>query len=72
MKRWLVVMMVVFFLAGCGTAAREAGYYEHNSHFRSWEHMKFSLWGYKKVTPADAKKSDEQDWWGVPVEATRR
>jgi hypothetical protein len=72
MKRWLVVMMAVFFLAGCGTAVREAGYYEHNSHFRSWEHLKFSLWGYSNVTPKDVKKSEEQGWWGIPVEATRK
>jgi len=30
--------------------------------------MKFSLWGYRKATPETAKKSKEQEWWGIPVE----
>jgi uncharacterized protein YceK len=72
MKRWLVVIMVVLFLAGCGTAARESGYYEHNTHFKSWEHMKFSLWGYKDVKPVEVKMSKEGAWWGIQVDAPRR
>ena len=72
MKRWLVVIMAVLFLAGCGAAARESGYYEHKTHFQSWEHLKFSLWGYKDVNPVEVKKTKEEGWWGIPVEGTRR
>ena len=71
MKRWLLVMMAVLFLAGC-TGARESGYYEHKSHYQSWDHMKFSLWGYKSVSPAEAQKSQAEGWWGIPVEGTKR
>ena len=67
MKRFLVVMMAVLFLAGCGAAARESGFYEHSTMYRDWDHMKFSISGYKVVSPAEAKESNEENWWGITV-----
>jgi hypothetical protein len=67
MKRLLVVMMAVLFLAGCGAAARESGFYEHNTMYKDWDHMKFSMFGYKQVSPAEVKESTEQNWWGLTV-----
>jgi thiamine biosynthesis lipoprotein ApbE len=67
MKRLFVVMMAVLFLAGCGAAARESGFYEHNTMYQNWDHMKFSIAGYDKVSPNEAKKSTEQNWWGLTV-----
>ncbi len=71
MKKMIVVLMGVFFLAGCGAAARESGFYEHNSMYRDWAHMKFSIWGYDKVSPKEATLSKEEDWWGKTVEGSR-
>ena len=72
MKRFFLVLAAVLFLAGCGAAARESGYYEHNTLFNSWEHMKFSLCGYKQVDPSEVQKSKEEGWWGVTVEGPRK
>ncbi len=68
MRRFFWVLLAVLFLAGCGAAARESGYYDHNTLFKSWEHMKFSLCGYKQVGPNEAQKSKEEGWWGVTVD----
>jgi hypothetical protein len=71
MKRWFVVMTVVFFLAGCGAAARESGYYEHNTLYKSWSHLKFSNWGHKNVDQKVADRSKAQSWWGITVEGSK-
>lgn len=68
MKRLFVVMMTALFLSGCGAAARESGYYEHNTLYKSWEHLKFSMCGYKNVDQKEAMLSKEQGWWGLTVE----
>ena len=68
MKRLFLVLLGVMFLSGCGAAARESGFYEHNTMYRDWEHFKFSAWGYKQVDQKEAQLSKEEDWWGTPVE----
>jgi hypothetical protein len=68
MKRLFVVMITALFLSGCGAAARESGYFEHNTLYKSWEHLRFSMGGYKNVDQKEARQSKEQDWWGLNVE----
>ncbi len=67
MKRLLAVTLMLLFLAGCGAAAKESGYYEHNTLYRDWDHMKFSIWGYQKVEQQDVEQSKSEDWWGKTV-----
>jgi len=67
MKKWFAVALVVFFLSGCA-AERESGFYDHSSMYKDWDHMKFSIWGYKNVDQKEAKESKDQDWWGKTVE----
>jgi len=69
MKRLFLVLTTVLFLAGCGAAAIESGYYEHNTLYKSWDHLKFSNCGYKQVGSDDVKMSREEGWWGIAVEA---
>jgi thiamine biosynthesis lipoprotein ApbE len=69
MKRLLFVIMACLFLAGCGQAARQSGFWNHSSMYRTWSHMGFSWCGYKKPTAEAAQKSQEQKWWGIPVTA---
>ena len=71
MKRLFVVVMVMLFLAGCGAAARESGYYEHSTLYTSWSHLKFSNCGYKHVSQKEVEKSKAQSWWGITVEGSR-
>ena len=68
MKRLFVVMMTALFLSGCGAAARESGYFEHNTLYKNWEHLRFSMCGFKGVDQKEAMQSKEQDWWGLTVE----
>jgi hypothetical protein len=68
MKRAITVLMMVIFLAGCGAAARESGFYEHNTMYRDWDHLKFSIYGYKTVEPQEIQESKDNDWWGKSVQ----
>jgi hypothetical protein len=68
MKKLFAVTLMVLFLAGCGAAARESGFYDHNSMYRDWDHMKFSIFGYKDVNPQVAEQSKAEDWWGTTVQ----
>jgi len=71
MKGLFVVQLGVMFLSGCGATARESGSYEHNTMYRNWDHLKFSVNGYKQIDQKDAQLSKEQDWWGKPVEQSK-
>jgi hypothetical protein len=72
MKRIIVVLLGLFFLFGCGAAARESAYYEHNTMYRSFSHLKFSIMGFKQeITPQVVERSKKQDWWGIPVQGTK-
>lgn len=72
MKKIFVVLLGAMILCGCGAAARESGFYEHKAMYRDWEHFKFSLYGYKNADQKDAQLSREREWWGTPVEASRK
>ena len=60
MKILIILFMIIAVCAGCGSLAKESEFWQHDSHFKNWEHMKFSLWGYKNCTDETAKKSMEQ------------
>jgi len=64
-------MMTVLFLSGCGAAARESGFYEHSTMYRNYDHLKFSMCGYKKIDPQEVRQSKEQDWWGITIEGSK-
>jgi hypothetical protein len=61
--------MFCIFLFGCGTAARESGFYKHDSMYEDWYHLWFSWGGYKNITTKDVKESKADNWWGIPEEA---
>ncbi len=72
MKRFLVIAMICLFVLGCGQAARESGFYQHDAMYRDWDHLWFSWFGYKHITPKEAKESKEEDWWGIPEGNTQQ
>ncbi len=72
MKRLFVVLVGVLFISGCGAAARESGFYEHSSMYKNWDHLKFSICGYKEVDQKEAQQSKAQDWWGKTVGESKR
>ena len=68
MKRLIAVMMMALFLSGCGAAARESGFYDHDTMYKNWDHLKFSIYGYKNLEPKAIEESRVQEWWGKTIE----
>ena len=64
MKKLLALLIVSACVAGCGTAAKKSELWEHDSIYKNWDHMRFSLGGHKEVIQAEAKQSVEENWWG--------
>jgi len=67
MRKLFLIALVALFLSGCGTAAQRSEFYEHDTMYKNWDHLIYSWVGYKKTTDQDAKKSNEQEWWGIPT-----
>ena len=71
MKRLFFVLLGIIVLSGCGAAARESGFYEHNTMYRNCDHLKFSIYGYEQVDKKEVQLSKEQDWWGIPANQSK-
>jgi len=67
MKKLLFVLTLSVCAAGCGGPASQSGVWEHDTLYRSVDHMRFSWGGYKDPGVQEEKKSSEQGWWGKPV-----
>ena len=61
------VTLMLLFLSGCGAAARQSEFYEHDTMYRNGNHLWFSILGYKNVDK-QVRQSGTQQWWGIPVE----
>ena len=62
MKKLIVLLFMGLLLAGCSSE-----FYNHDSLFKDWDHVKFSWWGYKNPTAEDATKSAQEGWWGEEI-----
>ncbi len=65
MKRLVLLAMMCMFLLGCGTLAKEAEFWDHQSVYKSGDHFWFSVMGYAKCDTADVQKSRQEGWWGI-------
>lgn len=63
MKKVLFLIAGALLLAGCS----QPGYFQHDTMYKNWDHMKFSWYGYNNPSEDVAEKSMEQDWWGYDV-----
>jgi hypothetical protein len=74
MKKWIIVSAVVLMLSsglnGCSSLTCNQAM-DHGSIWKSWSHAYFSLYSYRNPTPDDGKKSNEEGWWGCPVEVNK-
>ena len=66
MKKIILLILAVLFWAGCGTLAERSEFWKHDSIYKNWDHMKYSWSGYKDSTTETLKKSEGQEWWGIP------
>jgi hypothetical protein len=62
MKKLLLLLAAAMLIAGCTSE-----FYKHDSVFKTNDHVAYSWWGYDKTTPADAKMSADQGWWGKEI-----
>jgi len=61
-KKILFVLLIVFFLAGCGAGSGKKVAY------KNWSHWAYSWWKYKQpVNEETVKRSQAEDWWGERV-----
>jgi hypothetical protein len=67
MKKAIVSIMFILFLAGCSGSLKQSEFLEHDSMYKNWDHMKFSWFGHRNPTEEDKQKSIEQGWWGFEV-----
>ncbi len=64
MKKLLLCIVIGLFLAGC-SGIKQSEYLKHDSHYSTWNHMMYSLYGYKNTTAKDLEKSNQEKWWGI-------
>jgi uncharacterized protein YcfL len=64
MKKLLVAIVVGLMLMGCST---QSGFWENDSIYQTWDHLKFSWFGHRSPTAEDIQNAKEQGWWGVDV-----
>lgn len=69
MRKVIVIAILCMFLYGCGQAARESGFYNHDTMYKDVDHLWFSWVGYENITAKDVKESKVDNWWGIPEEA---
>ena len=67
MKR-LFVFLIILIVSGCGHLAEQSEFWKHKSIYASWGHMEFSIFGHRNPCVEDVKKTNQQGWWGIPVE----
>ena len=68
MKKLIVLSLILaLFTMGCGHMAKESEFYDHESMYKNWDHMKCSMWGHNNPTTEVAQVSSSDAWWGIGV-----
>ena len=67
MKKLILVFLASAFILSCSQSAVRSEFWQHDSVYKNWDHMKFSWFGYKSPTAEDRQKAVEQQWWGIDV-----
>jgi hypothetical protein len=67
MKKFAVVALLTFFLLGCSQSGLQSEFWQHDSMYKNWDHLKFSWFGHYSPTAEDSQMSTDQGWWGVDV-----
>ena len=67
MKKVIVLIFMVLFLASCGQSAIRSEFMQHRTLYKNYDHAKFSWFGQGNATSQDVQKSIDQKWWGIEV-----
>jgi len=68
MKRFIMVLLLAGIMLGGCASLKESEFYNHSSHYKNFDHAKYSWWGYKSPDCDYATQSDHEGWWGINVE----
>jgi hypothetical protein len=67
----LLLGAVLVAAAGCATGEEWSTWYEHRTHFASYDHLGFSVRNTEgsapKVTRNDIALARNEGWWGKPI-----
>ncbi len=67
MRKIAMLILLSAFLFGCGTAATQSEFWQHDSMYKSWSHARYSWTGYQNPSADTGKKSLEEGWWGIEI-----
>ena len=67
MKKLILLVLLALFLTGCGQSAVRSEFWQHDTVYKNWEHMRFSWFGYDTPTAEDRQNAIDQGWWGIDV-----
>jgi hypothetical protein len=67
MKKFLLLLIITFFISGCGTMAKDSEFWEHDSMYKDFDHLKFSWSGHKSPSDEELKSDNTKEWWGKEV-----
>ena len=67
MKKFLSLLIITFFISGCGTMAKDSEFWEHDSMYKDFDHLKFSWYGHKSPSGEELKSEKVKEWWGKEV-----
>jgi hypothetical protein len=67
MRKLVILSLFCLIFAGCGHMSDQSEFWQHETMYKSWDHMWFSWNGYKNPTGETLKKSQEQGWWGIEI-----
>ena len=68
-----LVVMAMALAGGLSACASRYGIPDGGPHFKSWDHMRYSVWWVGEKPPLsreDLEKSKAEGWWGVPIRYT--
>ncbi len=67
----LLLTAVLVAVGGCATGEEWATWYDHRTHFASYDHLGFSVRNTEgaapKVTRKDITLARDEGWWGKPI-----
>ncbi|MBW2036094.1 MAG: hypothetical protein JRI41_01255 [Deltaproteobacteria bacterium] len=69
MKKICFLLIFGLFLSGCGTAAKQSEFWQHDTVYKNWNHFLFSWYRYKgPACKKDLGKSQKEQWWGIQIQ----
>ncbi len=60
-------MLVSFIIIGLAVGGCSKAWMSHDTIYKTYDHLAYSLWGYNDTSAEDLKQSNDEGWWGEPI-----